>query len=703
MPPSIDTILAFRNRTLRTLPGKLLLGPTGARLWADYLDPVPGFRGRIDFIHKLNIPLLFSVDREGGPEEMLPLNSLWRPSMLEMDWEDGEVLFKEYKFITWEDQALSAQRWENRGPDPLVLRLTLPGGFAPPSPEGWTWAELPVKIHGIEPVCVFHCPPSLRGGSLVIPPGEAAEFVLAMAVGNRVSSDREQMKRALLAIPGIEGKAAPCVEYQRREYLRWFDRVPRFTCSDPLLEKTWWYRWFILRHNCARPDCGNFRHTLFYEGRSHKMGKEIYRPGGWEFSKLIPLSTPLHITDLRWHGDGELAREAARSLCDSMDEKGLFRVLFADEAAKEYANYAGWALYLLYQVHRDRGFIQEALGSFKKYVRGVYRAHKAAGDHLQIETQHSLTGKEYQPSYWYFTGYPGNAKDKTSYVPLKRVDRSIYAYLNALGIARLCAVADDPGEAEFVNLAEQIRRDILEKMWDPELRFFCDLHHETGEKAPVKNIVGIYPLWADITGPEHAGALDSLFDPGVFDTGSGFASVGRDCPVFSPSGGWKGQYFKGRDGCMWNGPSWPYTTGIALDAIALQTKRRPLGLDRQFLRLLRSYSFQHFQGGDLSRPYLVEHYNSVTGEPLSDEADYNHSFYIDLIVRHLAGIEPAEDGFRFRPLRLGLKSFSLEGLHLQGRRIDINCRPAGVRVSVDGKPVYENPELPDRAVSFGLS
>jgi hypothetical protein len=164
---------------------------------------------------------------------------------------------------------------------------------------------------------------------------------------------------------------------------------------------------------------------------------------------------------------------------------------------------------------------------------------------------------------------------------------------------------------------------------------------------------------------------------------------------------------------MWDGPSWPYTTGIALDAIAGQSKQHHLALDSQFMKLLRSYSLQHFQGQDIRRPYLVEHYNSITGEAISDEADYNHSFYIDLIIRHVVGIEPQQDGFRFQPCRSGLKSISLTALQLQGRRIDVYYRaapetgagsgnPAGLRISIDGKQVYENSGLPETAVKFSF-
>ncbi|MDR2101366.1 MAG: hypothetical protein LBP43_02200 [Treponema sp.] len=710
--PDLDEILSFKNRTLRTMPGKLLLGPTGARLWADYLDPVPGFRGRIDFIHKLNIPLLFQVMYEGSPEEMEPVESLWQPSMLEMFHENERVKFREYKFITWDDQALSLQIWENKGTEPVKLFLKLPGYFTPPDDGGWALGHPGELVHGIKPVCLFFCGGFPREGLLVLPPGERVELVLAFAMGNEKKDDITQIKTSLEKFL-LEGKNINgYVRRQREEYNRWFDAVPVFECSDPLLEHTWWYRWFILRHNLARPDFGNFHHTLFYEGRSHKTGKEPFKPSGWEFSKLIPLSTPLHLTDFRWYGDREIAEETVLSLCDSMDGQGLFRVLFTDDTGNEYANFAAWALYGLYLVHRDTPFIKKILGCFKKNVRGVYECHRGEGDHLQIEYRHSLTGKEYQPGYWYFTGYPDNVKDKSGYTPLKRVDRSVYTYLNALAVAYLCDSTGDGDGEEFFELAGNIGQDILNKMWEKESAYFYDLHYQTDEKAPVKNIVGIYPLWAGLTGPEHIRALDHLLDPKVFNTGCPFASTSRDCPVFSAEGGWKGHYIKGRNGCMWNGPSWPYTTGIALDALAIQSKQNHHTMDVFFMAFLRAYSLQHYQGHDIRRPYLTEHYNSITGEAISDEADYLHSYYIDLIIRHVAGIEPDKEGFVFHPCRCGLTSFSLKNLIIQNHRVDVFFaaredqgefpKEEGVRIYINGVLSYKNKTLPDKPVKFRL-
>ena len=84
----------------------------------------------------------------------------------------------------------------------------------------------------------------------------------------------------------------------------------------------------------------------------------------------------------------------------------------------------------------------------------------------------------------------------------------------------------------------------------------------------------------------------------------------------------------------------------------------------------------------------MEHYNAETGEMLSDEPDYNPSFYIDLIIRQVAGLEPTEDGFEVEPLETGLEWFRLERVMLRGHRVDIGYRLGeGMKVLVDGKCV----------------
>ena len=227
---------------------------------------------------------------------------------------------------------------------------------------------------------------------------------------------------------------------------------------------------------------------------------------------------------------------------------------------------------------------------------------------------------------------------------------------------------------------------MLGKQWDETTAFFYDLHHATDEKAMVRNIVGFYPWWAEITGPEHLAGLLAALGPDEFDTPNPFPSVSPRCEVFQPGGSWKGQFLKGRNGCMWDGPTWPYTNSIVLDAIGKVSRANEHAQDELFSHFFWKYALLHFQQRDGVTPYLVEHYDSMTGEPISDEVDYNHSYLIDLIIRHVAGLAIAEDGtLSADPLDIGLEHFALSNVKVDGRDVAIRFeRSAGVTLSVDG-------------------
>ena len=704
MPQDVTRLLSSWNRTLPGHPDRHMLGPTGKRLWMDYLDPAPGFSGRADFIHKMNLPLLFSVKHLGNADGAFsPVRIQWRVNESRVFCENGDFAFFERKLITWEDQALSYQVWENKTDRPLTLRLLLPEGAVLD-----TLFRFPCSRYGVTPVMLARSSVPWPNGTLTLLPGEKKSFLIAAALG--LPGEEQAMAAGLSALLQAESWEQ-LLNDLAREYLKWFDDAPSFDCDDPLTVKCWYYRFYILRKNLAQPGTGRLPGRCFYEGRSHRMDKTPYQASGWEFSRLIPLSTPLQAMDARWMKDGSAARDALRALTRCMDENGIFAVTSSEGSQKEYAHFAAWALYQFYVLHGDIGLVREVLPAFKRDARNVYESMRR-GDSLQIERTHALTGKEYQPSFWFFTNdcFPRSVRPaKEGYTPLKRVDRSVYAYLNFTALSRLCHLVQDEEAAYFAAEAEKIKRDILKKMWDPVSRCFYDLHFETDAMAFVKNVVAVYPLWADMTGEEHLPVLDYLLSPRYFALGSGFASCAADCPVFSSNGGWRGDYFKGPHGCMWNGPSWPYTTGIALDVLAKQSKKHGHAYDAAFEKHLQEYTRQHFPNGP-DTPRLVEFYDSVTGAPLSVEADYCHSFYIDLIVRHLAGIEPEEQGILFHPIQTERRYFSLRGLPVRGHAVDVYYQkqnegrfaslPAGYTVFVDGALRFQGfPEKPVLLIS----
>lgn len=682
-------MLSAWDRTLPGHPDRWMLGPTGKRLWMDYLDPAPGFSGRADFIHKMNLPLLFSVRQTGRRDGLLsPVRMRWRIDEARLDYDDAGVSLTERKLITWDDLALSWQIWENHTSHPVALELMLPNG----AEEGRPYA-FPCRIHGVTPVMLMRCGGPWREGRLTLPPGERREFLIAAAMGLR---EETAAMEARLQAALSRGNGEALMDEQARAYRTWFDDAPDWECDDARLTRCWYYRWYLLRKNLACPGLGRLPGPCFYEGRGHRMDKTPYQPSGWEFPRLIPLSVPLQVSDARWLRGGAAARDTLRALAGCLDEEGMFAVTAVDGSHKVYAHYAAWALYQYDLIHDDAALVAEVLSAYKTDARHVYE-HSRRGDSLQIEFTHALTGKEYQPSFWFFTDdcFPYTVRPaREGYTPLKRVDRSVYMYLNFRGLAALCRKTGDPDAAFFETEAERIRRDILDKMWDPVSRCFYDLHWQTDEKAYVRNIVAFDPLWAGITGEAHRDILEYLLSPDYFSLGSGFASTAADCPVFSSDGGWRGEKIKGPHGCMWNGPSWPYTTGIALDALARQSKRFGHVYDDAFWAHLSEYTAEHFADGEDTAPDLVEFYDSRTGAPLSEEADYLHSFYPDLIIRHVAGIEPEAQGVVFHPLRTGLDYFALRRLWVRGHEIGVYYQrtagehyaglPAGYTVFLDG-------------------
>lgn len=689
----INDHLSYKDRCLRTLAGKLLLGPTGKRLYVDYLDKKPGFYGRIDFIHKINLTSLFRV-KCSVQDEFETAETTWYPSMLTMELENNKIAFSETKFITDDDCAVSCQSWKNKTAKPIAIYLEVEAELCNEAKDpntGCRTLTSPKTAHGFAVGVSVNSNIGLEIAPITLMPDESINFVVVAATGNL---ETESFSSIIQKSIDFFHDDVDYIDRHNRQYQNFFDAVPFFDSNDEILNKTWYYRWFVLRHCLAQPDYGFLQGAVMFEGRSHKKSKKPLSSGGWGFSKLINLSTPLHLTDMRWHAKKEIVYDMIHNMVNNIEENGLFCSAYVNRRLHSFANYGVWAIYQFYQVDGNNQFIKEIVPKLKAYIKNETELY-SQDDNLQIEVKHNRTGKEYQPSYWYFHDYPQDPKDKTTYTPLKRVDRSIYHYKNVLGLAKLCRAIGDKDFTIYEQQAHDIKMDILEKMWDEKTEFFYDLHFENDQKAMVKNIVGIYPYWAGITEKKHVNGLHKLFDRQHFNTGCPFPSVSKECRAYRPAGGWMGRFIKGRNGCVWCGPSWPYTTGIAIDAIGQESRKNDHAYDKQFAYYLKEYSLQHFRDRDIKKPYLVEHYHAETGELLSDEADYNHSYFIDLVISYVAGIRLIGNGVEFDPVDIGLDYFILDKILIKGDSYTISykkekCTDPKADSIEDGYNVYKN-------------
>lgn len=669
--PKIDRQLHCSNRSMKTHQGKLLFGPAGNRLFVDYLERRPGFCGRIDFIHKCNITSLFEVRCSTNPDFEVA-ECMWYPSKFTMEYEDRNVSLTEVKMITKDDMAISIQTWKNKSEKPIELELHVEaaGCMTEQDSANTYFLQTPQLSHGYRVGAAISWNASKTNKTFIKPQEELTVIAVACA-GNMETETKEELLEKVASFKKNLVNEEEIINTHGKEYQSFFDQIPHFNSSDQVLNKTWYYRWYILKNCISKPQFGYLKDTVMYEGRGHKTGKEPLKPNGWEFCRLICLSTPLHLTDLKWSHNKELIHELIRSFLNCQGEDGIVNSAFVDHFGSPFSNYIVWAVYNLYLLDGDREFIREIAPKLKAFIDGNRKAYDSENDKLQVEVRHQRTGKEFQPSYWYFSDYPQNTKAPGAMTPLKRVDRTIYHYLNVLGYARMLKDLNDDSFMEYQELADTIAAQVNEKMWDKESGFYYDLHHLTDEKAMVKNIVGIYPYWAGISEEEHEKGLEYLFSKDYFATGSAFATVAKDCPAFSPAGGWMG-VIRGRNSCMWAGPSWPYTNGITLDAIGKESKKLGHRYDTEFTQFLREYAWQHFESHDLNRPYLVEQYHAITGEPISDEPDYNHSYFLNLIISHVCGVEVEENKIVIDPIDVQLSYFTLDDLYIKGHKYNLS-------------------------------
>lgn len=707
--PQIDKELKYEERTLRAYPGKLLFGPTSKRFFADCLDRKPGMCGNIDFIHKINIDTLFTI-KTNWDLDFTSAKTTWYPSKLKMEMETEEVAFKEVKMAAWEDIPFTVQWWKNKTEEDLVLELAVePTGCQVSWEEGYGYFETGEVAHTLS-ICVLSGWNGSKSHTLIVKPGEEVSFVCAAAMGNAAQEGKADLKKKLDAFFALGLSGEGYIEKFGKEYQTFFDQAPKFTSSDPVLNQTWFYRWYILRNCTTQPGFGYLQNTTVYEGRAHKTGKNVpLKSSGWEFSRLICLSSPLQLTDYRWYPDKEMLQDIIRGVYATAEEDGICQSTFVNHKGSPFSNYITWATYRNFLLDGDKEFVKEMIPVMKKCVDGNTEKYGADNDYLQFEVRHQRTGKEYQPSYWYFLEeYPSIDNTKHTQMPTKRVDTSIYHYLNIKGLYKMMEAVGDPESTKYKEMAETLASQINEKMWDSETQFYYDLNRDTDEKAMVKNIVGIYPYWAEISNDDQLDGMEKLFDKEYFNTGSVFSTVAKDCIAYAPHGGWMG-VMKSRDSCVWDGPSWPYTNGVALEAIGRQSKLHGHKFDKEFAEFLRKYSLQHYRNNVLGQPYLVEQYHAESGENLSDEPDYNHSYYLDLIMSFVAGINVTETEIVIDPLDIGLSYFRLEDVVVCGKKLSVTyakkARPqdqqeAGLMVYLDGKLVARAETLQELKVSL---
>jgi hypothetical protein len=628
------------------------------------------------------------------------------------------------KFITADDLLITSVAAVNRADQPreVTLRLTVPWAQAKQSGTSRDPNKRPVykaqgnaRLHDIPVRYVLQArADSDRPGDLdrttlgisrkgdrgeevdwrlTLSPGATGRLLVAMAVLPEEEDPTARLRE-------VFDRGAQATARQAARYQKWFDdNIAYFDCSDPDITRMYYHRWYVLKKNAMEPKVGRLRWKCFAEGRWRTT---------W-YPNVISYGAGHQIREARWLADPSYWQGHLRTFAHNPRPDGVYpsHVTPKGQRGGQYTDWITSTALDGYRVHPDRRLLEELAEPLAANARGWDKVYAHPGTHLLVVDSHWWTGMEWQPSFFAFGDYKTDPKERSMprvRTPLMRVDLTAYNYGNARAVARIHELLGQPDKArEFAELARRTKEDVQRRMWDPDGRFFYSLRAADGKKADVKEVIGVYPFYFDLpdAGKGYERAWESILDPKQFWTPWPVASASRQCPAYSQDG-WPGDPASGT-ACMWNGPTWPHANSLVLSAMANTLRHYPAGaLRREHLfELFRSFTRAQFRDQDRGRPWTGEYYNGDNARWKTNERDYNHSTYNDVLIGELLGIVPRSDEvLEIDPLLPAgaLDRFVLDGQAYHGHRVSLRWDKGGPQgrrfeVWIDGKPAGGAGEL----------
>lgn len=408
----------------------------------------------------------------------------------------------------------------------------------------------------------------------------------------------------------------------------WIEReAPFFECPDPVLEETWYFRWWVLRKHIKET-----------------AGGRIIT----EFLPQVPWAGPYNSIN---SANGHHIAEAAWL----RNDKGLVKeyIVFWLRGEGDETSYSSWIADAVYRYALAAGEEAFAVGLLDDLV-SFYEKVEASN-----MTKYGL--------FWSYDDR--DAMEMSISGSGLRPTLNSYMCANAAAIAR---IADWAGEKElqerFEKKAETLKSLILKYLWDEKARFFKVIPLNTREdeaeafsfeeipaERNVREEIGYIPWCFSIPDKRHDGAWEYLKREDGFRAPFGITTAERSHPLYRNT--------RSPHECQWNGPVWPYATTQTLDGMIrlLQERKTETVNKEDFLEQLRIYaeSHQRIREDGKRVNWLDENLDPETGEWLARKIlqgwgwpeekggyergkDYNHSAFCDLVIRGLCGVCPEE-------------------------------------------------------------
>ena len=429
--------------------------------------------------------------------------------------------------------------------------------------------------------------------------------------------------------------------------------APRLYCPDEVIEETFAFRTWTMRKHIKLTEAGyvitEFLPDVSWAGKYNTINCPLFH----------------HLREFRW----------LKSADDYLDYITFFTR--GEGARYSYFNPALAAMYDYCILTKNEEYLIKNVDAFEKYFDGW------ADEHL---TSNGL--------YWSIDDREGTEFSISGTTPDLTVLRGFRPVMNAcmygdaVALSKIEKLCGREAEAEkYLDKAEKIKTAFDSKLWDGD--FYKAVHpldqdldksvdvRDIPETNNARELMSYIPWTYELPDKGKEDAFKYLKDSSVFDAPMGFASADISHPRFLYD------VQNGR-GCTWSGKVWPFATSIAINSVItlLDKYEQNVISNADLYSFIKKYAEMHYLEEEGKRVNFIDEtmmpFEHIWAErealkkrdvvPITSGGkergrDYNHSTFIDLVLRGLCGICDKAETLSVEPRIAGIwKWFKIENL-----------------------------------------
>ncbi|MDD5508289.1 MAG: trehalase family glycosidase [Bacteroidales bacterium] len=401
---------------------------------------------------------------------------------------------------------------------------------------------------GYMDLVALHCKFTLQ-------PGENRQLRYVRGIQGR-EEDIQELMNEIENLKGID------LDTFFQENIRLFSRIPRIDLPD-VSDKIVYLSAFNLARGCMVPPAGQTqynsyafsREPLWGWGHGHQVLHESLSMLAYVYLDPVSAQESQRLYMEQQRGDGLIAyRHGPRGRQDYPH----YSAIWQDTMSTTSAPFFSWINWEIYQVSKDRQFLEDAYTSGVNYVNWLIANRDFDRDSLFEWGPYGIIENVRD---WYNAVFQVSAEryldvDKEDISDeLECLDLSLMVVKEMRCLGEMAQELDERREEKYwKGYADQISQKINDIMWDEESRFFYSVNRVDhsfffmDRDLRRQEIIGFLPLWAETVSEERAALLiETLIDTTKFWRKYGIPTLSADDEWYSPYVDYC---------CKWNGPVW---------------------------------------------------------------------------------------------------------------------------------------------------